>query len=149
MIVDNIKNIDSYNFANQNLVRAFQYLQSINFDNLSDGRIQIDGQDLYAIVLEYLPKLEDDVYWESHKEYIDIQYILKGEERIGYAKIGKFEVVEPYNSDADVVLGTANGSYISMNLGDFMVLFPQEIHRPGIISTKDSTVKKVIVKVKI
>lgn len=149
MIVDNIKNIDSYSFSNRNLIEAFEYIKSINFDSINYGRNEINGLELYAFISEYAPKLECEIPWEAHREYIDIQYIIEGQERIGYAKIDDFEVVEKYNSVSDVILGNIEGNFITMKSGDFMVLFPQDVHKPGVVSLKSFIVKKIVVKVKI
>jgi YhcH/YjgK/YiaL family protein len=149
MIVDSIKNIDLYEFKNQNMTKAFEYIRNNRFTDELTGKIEIDGQDLYAIKSEYRPKLEHDLLWESHKRYIDIQYIIKGEELIGYTSINDFDIVKPYDSENDVVLGKVDGSYVKLKSGDFMVLFPDEAHKPGIMSSENSHVIKLVVKVKI
>lgn len=149
MIVDNIKNIDIYEFKNQNLIKAFEYIRSKKFEDKLTGKVEIDGEDLYAIISEYRPKLQNDVFWEAHKKYIDVQYIIKGEELIGYTSTNDLDIVKPYDSKGDVVLGKADGSYVKMKSDDFMVLFPDDAHKPGIISSDNTQVKKLIIKVKI
>jgi biofilm protein TabA len=149
MIIDNMKNIDIYAFKNKNLIKAFEYIQNSNFGDNATGKIDIDGHELYAIISEYSPKLENDVFWEAHKRYIDLQYIIKGEERIGYTSINNLEIIKPYDNENDVLLGKADGSYVKMKSGDFMVLFPDDGHKPGIISSGNSQVKKLVLKVKI
>lgn len=149
MIVDNINNVDIYELKNQNLIKAFEYIRSKKFEDKLTGKIEIDGEDLYAIISEYIPQLENDVFWEAHKKYLDVQYIIEGEELIGYTSINNLDIVKPYDIENDVVLGKADGSYIKLKSGDFMVLFPDDAHKPGIISSDNTQVKKLIIKVKI
>ncbi len=149
MIVDNIKNINNYSFQSQNIAEAIQFLKDINLENINDGRTIIKRKEIFVITSEYIPKKEKEIYWEAHEDYIDIQYIVQGEELIGYAKIDEFEVAVPYGINIDVVLGNANGCFIEMKTGDFMVLFPGDVHKPGIISEEQCRVKKIVIKIKI
>lgn len=149
MIVDNINNINIYELRNQNLIKAFEYIRKHNFVDKLTGKFEIDGEDLYAIISEYMPKSENNVFWEAHKKYLDIHYVIEGEELIGYTPINNLDIIKPYDKENDVVLGIADGNYIKLNTGDFMVFFTNEAHKPGVKTSSCAKVKKLIIKIKI
>jgi YhcH/YjgK/YiaL family protein len=149
MIKDKIENKNIYIGINKKFIDAFKYLEEKNLETLSNGVHKIIEEDIFAIVSEYKTKELDFGLWEGHKKYIDIQYIVRGNEKIGYCNLEKVLIEKQYNVDEDVLLGHANGDFITMNEGDFMILFPQDIHKPGVIDNKSATVKKIVLKVKI
>ncbi|BEP30342.1 YhcH/YjgK/YiaL family protein [Helicovermis profundi] len=149
MIIDNIQNIGMYKNIGKYLDEAINYILTTNFDKISPGKYQVIGDDVFAIISEYETKNEDDGFWEAHEKYIDIQYIAKGIEKIGYSNIERFEIKNCYDCDSDVALGRADGDFITLFPGDFMILFPQDVHKPGNQYCEKAQVKKVVVKVKI
>lgn len=78
MISDRIINFEEYISLNKNLKKAFEFLKSADVDKLLDGRYEIDGENVFALVQSYRTKAENEVGWEAHKKYIDIQFIAKG-----------------------------------------------------------------------
>ncbi len=56
--------------------KAFQFLSDEKLKTLATGRYPIDGTDAFALVSEGAPKAQDEVKWESHRKYIDLQYVI-------------------------------------------------------------------------
>lgn len=148
MIIDNLKYINSYFDINNKIYTAIEYLKELEIEKISVGKYMIDDE-IFALVSEYETHEEVEGLWEAHREYIDIQYIAKGVEKIGYCAIDKLSVSDEYNQNLDVVLGHAEGDFVTLFKGDFMILFPQDAHKPGNLYHLKSKVKKVVVKVKI
>lgn len=144
-----MKNIDLYSFKNQNLVDAFEYISKGDFLKGDLGKIEINGENLYAVRANYMTKSKEESPWEAHRAYIDIHYIIEGEELVGYAPIGDMDITKEYDPVDDAVLGQADGAYIKMKSGDFVVFYPDDAHKPAVESGEKSEVKKLIVKVKI
>jgi YhcH/YjgK/YiaL family protein len=130
---------------------AFAFLKNSDFTKLEKKRHDIHGDNIYAIVSEYITKKEEDVRFEAHKRYIDIQYVFYGSEIIGVAPSdAKCEVLVPYDSTKDIEFMNVNqNSPLKATPNRFFIFFPSDLHRPGVRDGEDSTVRKVVLKVKI
>jgi YhcH/YjgK/YiaL family protein len=131
--------------------KAFTFLKNNDLSKLEIKRYDIDGDNLYAPVSEYVTKNEEDAKFEAHRKYIDIQYVIKGEEQMSVAPLSSLkEVTEQYNETKDVGFMTVNDSK-SYNAGPdrFFIFFPSDIHRPSVKIGQNAQVKKIVVKVKV
>lgn len=131
--------------------RAFDFLKSNDLSRLELRRYDIDDNNLYAPVSEYLTKNEEDARYEAHQKYIDIQYVVNGKELIGIAPISqKKDILEPYDSTKDIEFLTVTGGENRLAMPDrFFIFFPEDAHRPGLKDMENSPVRKVVVKVKV
>ena len=114
--------------------------------SLPPGRYELDGINLYVMSQEYTTKLPEQGKWEAHRRYIDLQYIVSGTERIGYAHLSRLTQGD-YNSEKDFHALSGVGDYITLSAGDFMLLFPEDAHMPGMAVGDPVPVKKVVVKI--
>lgn len=132
--------------------KAFDFLKAHDLKSLEIRRYDIDGDTLYAPISEYLTKKEGEARFEVHRKYIDIQYVIDGEENIGVAPLSqKKDVVTPYDEAKDIEFMTVDDStYHRATPQNFFIFFPSEIHKPGMRTGNDSTiVRKIVVKVKV
>lgn len=148
MIIDKISNAHLYFNLNDNLTKGLKYLQNTNLENIQIGKDIIDGENLFASIQLGPTKNKETTPWEIHKVYTDIQYIINGAEIMGWANIENFIITEEYNKENDIAFGTANGSYITVPQGYFVIFTPNDAHQPMLKIDKIKEVKKVIVKVK-
>jgi len=128
--------------------KAFAFLRDSDLTKIKPGRYTIDGDNLYAIVTEAPSKQFDASAWESHHKYIDLHYIIKGEETIGMAPVSKATVTKPYNEATDAANYNAEGQYFLATPAAFYLFFPQDAHRPNIKAAGYDVVKKVVLKIK-
>jgi len=130
---------------------SFRFLINNDLPGLELRRYEIDGDNVYALVSEYLTKNEEDARYEAHQKYIDIQYVISGSEQIGIAPLSqKKEVLEPYNTVNDIEFLTVTGGENRQASPDrFFIFFPDDAHRPGMKDGENSLVKKIVVKVKV
>ncbi len=147
MIVDLIENSALYAHIDDRLAIGLKYLQTTDFSNLEPGKYLIKDHEVFAMVSDYNSKLAEDARWEAHRKYADIQYLVHGEEQMGYAPVREFEASQPYNPDNDIVFLVGRGDYISVRPGMFVIFFPQDAHQPGVAITESMPVRKVVVKV--
>jgi YhcH/YjgK/YiaL family protein len=148
MIYDNLKNIRRYEILHPNFSDAFSFLLSENLKILKIGQYQIN-ENVYASVSEYFTKPSTELRWETHRKYIDIQYLINGNERIGYSFGNDFVNIEPYNSEKDIAFYHGNGSEIDLGENYFVILFPEEFHKPCILKNHSMQVKKLVIKVRL
>ena len=149
MIKDRLENAEIYYPISLNLKKGLEWLRSTDLKNIENGKYEIDGENLYANVQEYTTK--DDGKYEAHRKYIDIQFLLKGTEKICSLPKEKLQETKPYQEEAEAAFYTANTNPIELTLGNgyFAIFYPQDGHMPGLCVEKPANVKKVVVKVKI
>ena len=115
------------------------------------GKYEIDGDDVFASIQEYenCPNYEEKKF-EGHKKYIDIQFMVKGEELIGVAPFECAKTEIQAIPENDVWFYECKTEAITLIENSFMVLYPNDLHCPGVATNgKALTCKKVVVKVKV
>jgi YhcH/YjgK/YiaL family protein len=146
VIVDHQENYHLYSTISPLLAQAFGYILSTDLQALAAGHYAIDGKDLYVIVSEYATKPSVQGTWEAHRRYIDLQYMIRGTERIGYSPISRMKP-GAYDADKDCMFLEGSGDFLTLRKGDFMVLRPDDAHMPGIAVEGPSPVKKAVFKI--
>jgi YhcH/YjgK/YiaL family protein len=151
MILDKLENYNLYVNTNSNLKKAFEFLSNNKLEELTDGKYEIDSTDVFALVQSYTTTKEDDNKLESHEKYIDIQYVVKGDETIVWAPIDQLIVSEEYSEERDVTFYKDSNYGSKLNLRDnyFCILFPEDGHKPGCIFDKKMNIKKIVIKIKL
>ena len=151
MIVDNISNSKVYMQLNSGFAKAFAFLQDCLITAPEIGKHIIDGDNVYANVMKYKTEVEKDLRWEAHEQYIDIQFIVHGYEKLGYANANKLIEPTAYNQEKDCILAdhAEDASWVKLARGQFAILWPQDAHQPKCIDGETSDVLKVVVKVRI
>lgn len=152
MIKNSLKYTKNYYNLSNKIKLALEYLEKNDLKVFDNGRYDILGDDVYVNVQDYTSKPETQGRWEAHKKYIDIQFMIKGTERIGVGEIDNYQTTEAYDESKDLeFLAVANDNYqfINMNENDFIILYPQDVHMPQIAMNTPSYVKKAVVKISI
>lgn len=148
MIIDQLKNASSYFDISKNIGAALCYLCDTDLLKIEPGRYEIDGSNIYAMMQKYETKLKENGIWEAHRHYIDVQYIMKGTELIGYANIEYLKAGE-YDAVKDMLPLYGNGVYFEARAGTFVILMPQDAHMPGIAVSTPQSVEKIVLKVRV
>jgi biofilm protein TabA len=129
---------------------AFRFLRENDLENLDPGRYDIDGDNLYATVSEYMTKDPDSANFEAHRKYIDIQYVVKGNEVIGLAPLNAAKkIITPYDPSRDIEFADCeNPDYMVATPRNFFVFFPDDMHKPGLRDGNPTPVRKIVIKLK-
>jgi biofilm protein TabA len=151
MIVDRIENAKLYNSLSPRIAKALQMLAAGDILKKSLGRHEVDGDKLYFLVQKYTTKPRANGIMESHKRYIDIQFVGAGEESIFFANTAGLKVTTPYNEKDDAALYEQPADLIDvrMSKGMFCILFPEDGHGPCRVASKECEVQKIVFKVAI
>ena len=150
MIVTDIKHIVHQVSMTTALKKAIDFLQKPDIHDLVDGRVDIDGEHVFALVQRYETVLADNPRFEYHRTYMDIQYIVSGEEILGWAPAGRMVISEAYDTEKDVCFGTVPKGEITpvyLQSGQLTVLYPEDGHAPKLAAGAPSRVTKIVVKV--
>lgn len=128
--------------------KAFAFIKEHDLKTLSNGTHEIDGENVFASVTESPSKDFDKTNWESHRNYVDIQYVIDGKELIGVNPVSKSTVTHPYDGKKDAANYTADGKIYEATPGTFFIFFPTDAHRPNITPGGNKVVKKLVIKVR-
>ncbi|HTJ11278.1 MAG TPA: YhcH/YjgK/YiaL family protein [Dinghuibacter sp.] len=129
--------------------KVFTFLRTQDLEHLAPGKYPIDGDNAYAMISQGHTKPMDSVKWESHRQYIDLHYVITGKEKIGVASIGKATVTEPFTDKSDNAHYNATGIFYTAEPGVFFLFFPRDVHRPGITVPGTMEDKKLVIKIKV
>lgn len=129
--------------------RAIEYLKNTDILSLEPGEYPIEGDKIYAKVFDNTSKTVAETHPELHKNYMDVQFWASGSELMGLClKKKEYEVIETHEDQDLYFLGEVEGEqFLRMEKGDYIVLFPNDIHRPGVAEKEPQTYRKAVVKV--
>lgn len=131
---------------------GLNFLLETDLSSLPLGEHEIQGKEIYAKITEYETEPKERRRPESHKKYVDIQYICSGEEMIGSAPIVEIgEISEDCLSERDILFYKSVGSetQVILTQGMFAVYFPWDVHRPNCNASEQATkIRKILVKVR-
>lgn len=154
MIFDRLSNSVQYEKLGEKIKKGFDFLKNNDLKNFQDGRYIIEGDEnepeIYANIQTLTTKKEEEKKWEVHRKYIDIQYVIEGEEKMGFGVLEGFkEVTVKYDETKDIeFLEGKKYSFVKLQQGDFAVFFPSDVHAPMLAVNDPCEIKKVIVKIK-
>jgi YhcH/YjgK/YiaL family protein len=151
MIYDKIENWATYAGGKKKVwEKAFNFISDFSAD-IADGRHELDGQLMYANVQSYETRALHDSRVEMHREYIDIQVLVSGQEVIFYNSISTLKRDGKFNDAKDCGFYERNMKTavpLPMEAGFFAIFFPEEGHMPGVnFSEVAEPVRKIVVKI--
>lgn len=144
MIIGRIEDFEKYFSVNVNFRKALEWLKVSSSAAVSQ-KIEIDGEKVWGKI--FLDSGENKVY-EAHRKFIDIHFIVSGEEEFAWSDINALTVTKEYDSSADYLLLDGNVNNFLMKEGMFCICFPEDAHIPG-YSVKSDKAKRAMVKVEI
>ena len=150
MIVTDLNNIDYQVLMTLSLRKAFDFLRGRNLYALPDGRVDIDGDRVFALVQRYETVRTEAPMFEYHRKYIDVQFMAKGEEVIGWAIAETMKITEAYDEKKDICFGTVKKGKLTpvlLQAGEVAVLWPEDAHAPKLAADDPIQVMKIVIKV--
>lgn len=124
---------------------TIEYIKNTDFSKIEDGRLEFDNG-IWANIQTYLTK--KDALFEAHRKYIDVQYIISGEEFIGITDYSNCTTEIEYDTEKDIeFLTTKQIHNIEMYAGDYLILYPSDAHKPSITLKETTQVRKIVFKI--
>ncbi len=146
--INEIRFVEQYGKNRELWDKLFGFIQENDLLELEIGKYPIDGEKCFAIISEYDTKSVDEAKIEAHKKYIDLQYVIAGEENIGLVSTENASVKTPYNDVKDVMFYDSEKVEYHLATNDtFFLFFPGEPHQPGMHANEKSHVKKLVIKI--
>ena len=149
MIYDKIDNLEIYASISDDIRLGLEWLRDAKPD-IEKGVYEL-SPGVKAIVSEYTTKEVNENGYEAHREYIDIQYLLKGSEKICCLPLEYLKETKAYKAEIDAAFyEEENVKPQEMEIGNgyFAVFFPQDAHEPCLVFRNPQEVKKIVIKVK-
>ena len=150
MIIGMIKDAARYEVLSGRIAEALKWLQTVDTSVLQEGKNPIRGEDIFCSVHFYDTTGADTRPWEGHRKYIDIHFIIKGEEIIGISPIDAMQIKKDYDAQTDFIeFEGATQQQILLKEGMFLIAFPEDIHKTAlqVVPGQACAVKKGIIKV--
>jgi len=129
--------------------KAFSFIRDSDLVHLKPGKHVIDGDDVYATITEGPEKTFEQSAWESHRKYIDLQYVITGKEKIGVAPVANAIVTQAYDDKADIAHYISDGKFYIGDPSAFFLFFPADAHRPNIHVDGYDVVRKLVIKIRV
>jgi len=148
MIIDKIENLSMYTSLSERLAKGIDYINKSDFSKIDLGTYKIDGDDVFAMVQEYETKEIENCKLEGHNHFIDIQYIVEGEEYIGYLPKTDQELIEK-KEKGDCAFYKGKPTLFKFEPSVVGIFFPDDLHMPCVGLNQISKVRKVVVKVRL
>lgn len=148
MVKDLLALTDRYRALGPRFARAFDFARATDFTALADGTYPVGGDDVRALVQRYTTKPVDEGRWEAHRAHIDLQMVVQGEEHIGVASLSCL-AAEPYDEDRDLLWLFGEGDRVTLRPGEFVLLWPEDGHMPGLAIAEPGPVLKVVFKIRV
>ena len=149
MVSDHIKYASEYFNLSAGIRVALEYLQRTDIALLAAGRHDIDGDRVFVLVSDYDTRQPADTFWEAHRRHVDVQFVQSGSERIAYGDIARFEL-DPYDAERDLIVARGECErFVEVGAGEFVILFPHDVHMPGLTGQAVQSVRKAVVKVRL
>lgn len=147
MVFDKLENASIYYGLGPRFRQALEWLQGVNPDELEAGaKIDLSGN-VFATCFDLDTLPAQDSKLEAHRNYADIQCLLEGTERMGYALEGTMKAVSEYTPDIQFFQG--NWDTLTLRPGNFYIVWPQDLHAPRVAAESVSRVKRLVIKVKL
>lgn len=150
MFKDTLTNARLYADKHPLFGAAFDYLR--NFDpSTSDGKYVLEEGRLVAMPQSYETGPVEQKKFEAHRKFIDIQYMVSGEEKMLVRPLDSgLTMVQDYLPEKDVLffkVPEGATDYQEYRAGDFGIFYPEDVHQPGCQLAGPAKVRKVVMKV--
>lgn len=152
MILGNVNDLSIMVEINAKLITAINLALKQSPLLLKEGSYPIEGDNIFMNVMSFATQPAENKKFELHRNYIDVQILLQGQERIDFSTLNQAVAPTEYDERDDYQLceEVTNLQSVELTAGMFAIFMPNEPHKPGIIaSTGTTTLKKAVIKVKL
>ncbi len=146
MIIAPLAHAQDYADMHSAFRKAFAFLRQETLAELPQGRHEIDGESVFAMISKGPGRQRSEAKLEAHRKYIDIQYVIAGTEEMGWKRTDQCRHIDtPYQAEKDILFYQDEPeSWNTIPAGSFTILFPQDAHAP-LVSNQE--IHKVVLKI--
>ena len=149
MVFGNIRDLKDYGYLEAEVLKCFEYAKNHDLLSYEKGSHEIEGDNLFVNIVEYETTTPENRFWEAHKKYLDLHFMLKGPEQIDVNFIDNMEQKEFVDKDDFLPLEGEANSHVVLTEGDFLLCYPKDAHRTAVQVNTPAVIKEAIFKIKI
>lgn len=146
MIVCPFKDLSRYAAVIPGLEEAVAAAKEIT--DFTPRTVQLSNGNKILVQINDLKPVEGNKF-EAHRDYLDIQYLVEGEEYVGWAPLETLEPSGEFNTAKDKGMYVGHADFMRIAEGYCYVVYPEDGHMPGVYMEKPATVKKLVLKLKV
>ena len=149
MIYDSLKHLEAYKGIHPGIYRGLELLRDTDFSQQEDGRYEVEGSELFYLLQSYETKEVNDTP-EAHKKYVDIQFLISGQEKMGVGALEDMTEEVEARPQGDIWFYHGPLDEVTLSGDKFAVLFPGDAHAPCInVGSAPVPCRKCVVKVRV
>jgi YhcH/YjgK/YiaL family protein len=149
MILDDFKNYRLFTQLGPLFKTAFEFIETTDLTSLPLGKHTLVDDDLFVILMEYETKDASACLMENHRKYIDIQYMVRGEELMGIQTFNGQIPTTPYDETKEAAFYKPQvDSLIKVKENQFAIFFPHDLHMTSMKVIAPEKILKAVFKVK-
>lgn len=149
MVFGNVRDLKDFGFLTENVRKCFDYARNYDLLSYEKGSHPIDGDELFVNIVEYETTTPENRFWEAHRQYLDLHFMLRGPEQIDVNFIDNMAQKEFVEKDDFLPLEGDPNSHVVLNAGDFLLCYPADAHRTAVQVGSPAVIKKAIFKIRI
>lgn len=148
MVIDTIENCAHYFGMHPDFERVFRWLRAADADALTERRYVIEEGRLWVSVQRYVSKPREECAAEGHEKFIDIQYVVRGREAVGYEPRAGSRALSDYDAEHDIQFFEDHCDLITIPTGSFYIAAPDDLHLTKCACVEPEEIIKLVAKVK-
>lgn len=167
MIVGTLDHCEQYYVLGERIQQALEFLKSHDIREMENGRYAIDGtrlsesdlldlsakeeQGIFVLVQRYETRNIEECWFEGHKKFLDLHYVAEGNEYFCYTPIARAgaPITEYDKVEDDFLYKRDYETAVLMQPGDFVIVYPEDVHMPQRRVVFPSKVTKACIKIAI
>ena len=149
MIYTKRKNLHRYLGQSKSLDTAIHYLQTADLTQLTKGRNEVDGDQVFINRFDYQTMPAEQAIWEGHAEYVDMHVLLSGHEKIGVTNVDALQVTVRKPEEDFIGYEGDVETWLPMTTEDILIVYPEDVHMVKVIDGESTLVEKACFKFKV
>jgi len=151
MVIDTLQHAETYMRLGKGIEAALRFFQTYQDDGADlPAKTILDGENIFVNGVNYTSEAKPQGQLEAHQKYIDVMYVVEGEERFYYKPLAQVShITMPYSAEKECALAEidADAAQVHFSAGQFLIFFPQDAHLAAQLWDKPCKVRKFIAKV--
>ena len=151
MVIDRLDHAAQYYALGKGIETALRWFAAYADDGRDlPAKTVLNGEQIFINGVNYTSEAKPQGQLEAHKKYIDVMYVVEGEEKFFYKPIAEVKhVTMPYDAEKECQLAEidADAAQVRFSAGHFLIFFPQDGHLAAQLWDKPCKVRKFIAKV--
>ncbi len=150
MVSMNISYAKKYDYLNEKFQLAYQFLEREDLAELKPG-VQELALGVEIRIQHYDTILPEEGRFEAHRNHFDIQYVVEGTELMGVTDVKYLTANTEYDAGDDVTFYEEPdvSSGVVLKEKEYIILAPEDAHKPRCAAGSISFVKKIVVKIEV